>query len=48
MNEKYLKLQIESIINKILYEKNIIEKPLYDKASRLIDKLLFDLKILHE
>lgn len=42
MNEKYIKLQIESIVNKLLYKKNIIEKNLYKKTSEKVDKLLFE------
>ena len=41
MNEKYLKLKIETIINKILYKKNIINKNMYEEISMRLDKLIF-------
>ena len=41
MNEKYLKLKIETIINKILYKKNIINKNMYEEISMKLDKLIF-------
>lgn len=44
MNEKYIKLKIEYIINKILYEKNIIEKDMYNYTSKKLDKLLYEQK----
>ncbi len=40
VNEKYLKLKTEYIINKILYNKNLIGKNMYDYASRKLDKLI--------
>lgn len=42
MNERYIKLQIESVVNQLLYSKNIIEKVLYEETSKKIDKLLFE------
>lgn len=42
MNEIYIQLKIEMVINKLLYQKNIIEKNLYEETSKKIDKLLFD------
>lgn len=42
MNEKYLKLKIESVVNKILYKKNIIDKNIFEKTSAKLDKLMFD------
>ena len=42
MNEKYLKLKIESVVNKILYEKNIIDKNVFEKTSTKLDKLMFE------
>lgn len=42
MNEKYLKLKIESVVNKILYEKNIIDKNVFEKTSAKLDKLMFE------
>lgn len=44
MNEKYIKLKIEYIINKILYEKNIIEKDMYNYTAKKLDKLLYEQK----
>lgn len=43
MNERYIKIQIEIVVNKLLYKKNIIEKDLYEETSRMLDKLLFEL-----
>lgn len=42
MNDKYIKLQIESIVNKILYKKNVIEKNTYERMAVRLDKLLFE------
>lgn len=42
MNERYIKLKIEAVVNKLLYNKNIIEKNLYEETSKKIDKLLFE------
>lgn len=42
MNERYIKLQIESVVNKLLYKKNVIGKNLYEQTSKRIDKLLFE------
>lgn len=42
MNERYLKLQIESVNNKILYKKNVIEKVLYEETSKKIEELLWE------
>ena len=41
MNERILKLKLEVSINKILYKKNIIDKRIYEEASKQIDKQLF-------
>ena len=42
MNEKYLKLKIDSVVNKILYEKNIIDDNVCEKTSTKLDKLMFE------
>lgn len=42
MNERYIKLRIEAVVNKVLYNKNIIEKNLYEETSKKLDKLLFE------
>lgn len=42
MNEKYLKLKIESVMNKILYQKGIITKDMYEKTAQKIDKFLLE------
>ena len=44
MEEKYIKYKIASIVNKLLYEKDIIEKNIYEEVSRKLDKLLFELR----
>ena len=42
MNERYIKLRIEAVVNKLLYNKNIIEKNLYEETSKNLHKLLFE------
>lgn len=42
MNEKYLKLKIKVVVNKILYKKNIINKNIFEKTSLKLDKLMFE------
>lgn len=42
MNERYIKLKIEAVVNKLLYNKNIIEKNIYEETSKKLDKLLFE------
>lgn len=42
MNEKYVKLQIESVVNKLLYQKNIIEKNVFEETNTKLDKLIFE------
>lgn len=42
MNERYIKLQIESVVNKLLYKKKVIEKNLYEQTAAKLDKLLFE------
>lgn len=42
MNEMYIKLKIEAVVNKLLYNKNIIGKNLYEETSKKLDKLLFE------
>lgn len=42
MNERYVKLQMESIVNKILYKKSIIDNDIYQETSKKLDKLLFE------
>lgn len=42
MNERYIKLRIEAVVNKVLYNKNIIEKNIYEETSKKLDKLLFE------
>ena len=45
MNEKYIKYKIESIVNNLLYENDVIEKNVYEEVSRKLDKLLFELSL---
>ena len=40
MEEKYIKLKIEAVVNKILYNKNIIDKNLFENTSKIIWKEL--------
>ncbi len=42
MKDRYIKLKIELVVNKILYNQNIINKNLYEQTSKKIDKLLFE------
>lgn len=42
MKDRYIKLKIELVVNKLLYKKNIINKNLYEQTSKKIDKLLFE------
>lgn len=42
MNDRFIKLQIDAIVNKLLYKKNVIDKTLYEDVSRKIDKLIFE------
>ena len=42
MNERYIKLKIEAVVNKLLYSKNIIEKNIYEETSKKLDKLLYE------
>lgn len=41
MKEKYMKLKIELVVNKILYRKNVIDKELFENASRKIESLIW-------
>ncbi len=41
MNERILKLKLEVSINKILYNKNIISKYLYEETNRKLNKMIF-------
>ena len=34
--------QIEYVVNNLLYEKDVIDKNLYEQVSKRIDKLLFE------
>lgn len=42
MNERIIQLKIETVVNKLLYKKNIIEKELYEDVSKKIDRLIFE------
>ena len=42
MNERYIKLKIEEVVNKLLYKKKVIEKNIYEETSKKLDKLLFE------
>ena len=35
-------LKIEYVVNDLLYEKDVIDKNLYEQVSKKIDKLLFE------
>ena len=42
MQDRYIKLKIEYVVNNLLYEKDVIDKNLYEQVSKRIDKLLFE------
>lgn len=42
MKEKYMKLKIELVVNKILYRKNVIDKELFENASRKIESFIWE------
>ncbi len=42
MEDRYIKLKIEYVVNNLLYEKDVIDKNLYEQTSKKIDKLLFE------
>lgn len=42
MNERYIRLKIEAVVNKLLYNKNVIEKNTYEETSKKLDELLFE------
>lgn len=41
MNEKYVNIEIEQIVNKLLYKKKIIDKSMYEKVASKLNKLLY-------
>lgn len=42
MDDRYMMLKIESLVNKMLYVENYIDKRKYERVSKRIDKLLFE------
>ena len=44
MQDRYIMLKIEKVVNKILYEKEIIDKKEYEQMAKKIDRLLFEEK----
>lgn len=42
MKDIYIKLKIESIINKILYVEGVIDEIKYKRVSKKLDKLIFE------
>lgn len=44
MKEKYIKYQIESIVNKRLYEQQLIDYDKYKSVEDKLTKLLFEFK----
>ena len=42
MEDRYIMLKIEYVVNDLLYEKDVIDKNLYEQVSKKIDKLLFE------
>lgn len=41
MNEEYLNIEIEQIVNKLLYKKKIIDKSMYERTASKLNKLLY-------
>ncbi len=39
---RYEKLKIEKIVNNALYRENVIDKRIYDKMEKKLEKLLFE------
>lgn len=42
MNDRLVKFKIEAIVNKLLFENNVIEKPLYEETLRKLDRIIFE------
>jgi len=42
MEDRYMMLKIESVVNRILYVENVIDKRKYEKTLKKLDKLLFE------
>ena len=42
MIDRYTMLKIEAIVNKALYIENVIDKREYERASKRLEKLLFE------
>ena len=39
---RYEKLKVEGLINKMLYQENVIDKRKYEKVAKKIEELLFE------
>lgn len=42
MNDRYIILKIEIVINKILYAKNVINKETYNQVSKKLEELILE------
>lgn len=42
MEDRYMMLKIEAVVNRILYVENVIDKRKYEKTAKKLDKLLFE------
>ena len=42
MSKRYFELQIESVVNQLLYQKNSIEKNVFEATRNKLDKLLLE------
>ena len=42
MEDRYIMLKIEKVVNKLLYAHNIINKRKYEITAKKLDKLLFE------
>lgn len=43
MEDRYMKLKFERVINRILYVEGAIDEKKYKQVSKKLDKLLFEL-----
>ena len=42
MEDKYVKLKIETVVNKILYEEGVINEKMYKHILKKLDKKLYE------
>ncbi len=42
MNENFIKLKIETVVNQLLYDKHVISQSVYEEAARNINAQLYE------